>query len=442
MIQHNYDKELLMKKKAYYSDYLWYNSKIKHKAWLLVNGTAIEGFSQEEPGADYDKTVYSNSGIFPTFINTHTHIPMTLFRGLADDLPLHVWLNEHIWPMESKWVAPQFVSDATLLAACELIRGGVSYANDMYFHTDIITDVMYNAGLRAMIGAAYTDGGNYEASKLKTYTDYVASTVSRYANDPMVDIAVCPHAPYTVSMDGFKSLVDFAVKHDITLHTHLAETEKEVCDYIEQYGKHPAAAMNDAGAFDCKSIFAHCVHLGDAEVELMGQKKVAVSHCIQSNMKLASGFADIHSLSQAGAVVSIGTDGAASNNDLDMLGEINSVALCAKGLKKDPTVFSADSVLGLATKNAAKAIHRSDLGELKKGVQADFIVLSYDAIHMMPVYNPVSHLVYSAQKNDITDMFVAGKQLMKDRILLTIDEEAVKDKVRYWQRQITSGGKI
>lgn len=420
-----------MKKQAYYSDYIWYDCKLLEKQWLLVENDVITGCTTVKPENGYDTTEFKNSAIFPTLINTHTHAAMVMLRGFADDMPLYEWLNDHIWPAEGRLLSPEFIKDACKLAAAELIRGGVSCIADMYFFVDEEMETLSNIGLRAVCGNG-TFGEDLPSKTVKE----IEELAEKYKNHSLMKLMLCPHAVYTASPKVYKELVRLAQKHDLILHTHLSETSIEVENAVKQYGKTPSELMEEAGAFDCKNLFAHCVHLTDNDMKLMGKKKANVSHCLQSNLKLASGFAPVTKMMQAGINVTIGTDGASSNNDLDMLSEMKSVALFHKGYTLDPTAMDAKTTLLAATENAAKALYIDNTGVLKKGYQADFMVVSYDKPHMQPVHSPLSNLIYSAHKDDITDVFVAGKQLMKDRRLTTIDEKDAIENFNKWKKSL------
>ncbi|MGE4318032.1 MAG: amidohydrolase family protein [Deferribacterales bacterium] len=427
-----------MKKYAYYADYVYYNSKIHHNTYLLVSGNTIDGMLESDAvvPAEYEVVKFENSAIFPGLINTHTHLPMSFFRGMADDLHLMDWLQNHIWPAEAKWISPEFVQAATDLSCAEMIKCGTIAANDMYFMSENIAASLHKAGLKGTVGVGVLDFATKFGTCADDYISKASELYLKYQDDDLINIALCPHAPYTVSPDSYKKCVEFCAKHDLVLHTHLMEAKNESPDSLAKYGKTPVQIMNEAGAFDIKSVFAHCVHLNDEEIDLMGSKNVAVTHCVESNMKLANGFAPIGKMIAAGVNVTIGTDGAASNNDIDMIGEMRTVALCHKGFRCDATTLPAAKVLKMATENGAKALGLRDTGVLKKGNKADFIVVSFDSVMMTPVYNPVSHLIYSGNCNDVTDVFVNGKCLMKNRELTTIDEQAIKANAREWAKKI------
>lgn len=408
------------KYQAFFADFIYYNSKIHKNSYLLISNDKIVGITKDISAlTDYHITKYQNSAIFPAFINTHTHLGMSLFRGFADDLPLMEWLKNYIWKIEKRYLSADFVYLATLLSTIELIRSGTSMINDMYFYPDSIAKAITEAKLRAVIGF----GALISVDKALEGAEAFRST-------DMIKPALCPHAIYTVSRESIKRMIEFAKPRGILIHTHLAETLAEIEIVKEKYNTTPALLMNDIGGFDTFSIFAHTVHLTDEEIKIMGEKKVNISHCVESNLKLASGIAPITKLQSAGANITIGTDGVASNNNQMIIKEISTVAKLHKAISNDATALPADTVLKMATENAAKALGYDNLGVLAKGKQADFFVISFDAAHMTPVYNPISHLLYSATSNDITDLIVAGETIMRNRIILTLDEEAIKNEAR------------
>ncbi len=412
---------MIVKKKAYYADYIYYNNKIHKNSYLLTDRDIIIGIADniDDSSNEYEVTRYENSAIFPTLINTHTHLGMSLFRGFADDLELMTWLKDYIWKVEKKYISEEFVHLATLLSIIEMIKSGTSTANEMYFYPNATSKAFTESKLRVIIGFG----------ALKS-VDNAIESIEAFQTTDKIRSALCPHALYTVGKDGVKQLIDYAKPRDILIHTHLAETTSEVEIIKEKYGSTPALIMDEIGGFDCKGVFAHTVHLTDEEIALMGSKNVNVSHCIDSNLKLASGIAPIVALDNAGANITIGTDGAASNNDQSMLSEMGTVVKIHKAISCDASALPAEKVLNFSTTNAANALGFTDTGILAKGKQVDFFVVSFDSAHMTPVYNPISHLLYSANNNDITDMIVGGEVIMKSRVILTIDEEFIKSEAR------------
>ncbi len=426
-----------MKEFSITADVIYWKDDLEKDKYLNVKDGIITGLTDKP--AFQNVIVRENCAIFPGMINTHTHLPMVFFRGLADDLPLMDWLKNHIWPAEAKWLSNECVYDATLLAAAEMIKSGVTCSNDMYFYSDKIADAVCKAGLKAVIGVGVLDFPTRFAKNADECLSKTESYVEKYKDNELIDIAICPHAIYTVSPESYKKCVKFAEKYDVLLHTHLSESEWEIEESLKQYGKRPVELLNDCGVLDTKSIFAHMVYLSDEEIKLAGKNHTNISVCIESNHKLANGIAKIKELLEVGANVSVGTDGAASNNDLDIIGEISTIAKIHKGINKDATVLSAETVLKMATKNAAQALYNNQIGILSEGKAADFIVVSYKEPHMQPVYNHISHLVYSSKSSDVIDTYVNGKALMIDRKLLTLDEDEIFQKSKYWGNKISKG---
>lgn len=418
-----------MKKFAYYADFIYYNDEIVNKSYLLVENNIIKGISSNiEEISDYSIIMFNNSAIFPGLINTHNHLGMGIMRGFADDLPLMTWLNDYIWPTERKFLSGDFVYYSTLLSLAESIRSGVTCVNDMYFFANNAKMAIEKSGIRGYVGFGVLD--NF---------DKALKSADKFEESDLVSLSICPHALYTVPFDIMKQCVDYAAKRNILLHTHLAETKDEENIILAKYGKRPVGLMNETGAFDCPSVFAHCVHINDSDMKIMSKKQVNTSHCIESNLKLASGFSPVKQMLDADINVSIGTDGVCSNNDLSMVGEMRTVSLFHKAFNNDATALDAKTVLNMATKNAAKALNRDDIGVLYEGKKADFFVLSFDSIHMTPVYNPISHLIYNAKDSDITDVYVNGKPVMQNRKLLKIDEEEIKNYAREKAKNIIQG---
>ncbi|MEC9492256.1 amidohydrolase family protein [Flexistipes sp.] len=423
--------------KAYYADYIYYDGKLHENKYILVEDEKIIGLRDKINNPDETPIKsFPNSAIFPGLINTHTHLPMVYFRGLADDLPLMEWLQKYIWPAESKWLSGEFVYDATIHAVAEMIKSGTVCANDMYFFSKSIAKAIEDANFKGVVGLGVLDFPTKFAQNADEYINKAGDFLDEFKGSRFITTALCPHAPYTVNPENYKKCIDFAERNGITIHTHLAETEWEIEEIKSKYGKPPVQLFDEIGMFDTDAVFAHCTHLTEEEIELLGRKKVNVSHCPESNMKLASGFAPMYQLYKAGTNITIGTDGAASNNDLDMLSELSTMAKIHKALNRDATVFDAESVLNMATRNAAKSLQLRNMGELKEGNCADFFVMNLDDINTLPVYNPVSHLIYSANPENITDLFINGRQLMENGKLTFIDQQAIKDKARYWQKKV------
>lgn len=418
-----------------FADYIYYNGNIEQNKYLYVEDGLIKGLFKEN-NSEIRTYIRKNSAIFPSFINTHTHLPMVYFRGLADDLPLNDWLKKYIWPKENKWLSSEFVYDATLLSACELIHSGTSTINDMYFYSEKIAEAIIKAKLNAVIGIGVLDFPTKFARNINEYLNKANTIKEMYKCCSNIKIAICPHSLYTVCPDNFKKCLDYSFNHNLLLHTHLAESSWEIEEIKKRYNESPVNILNGIGAFDIPSIFAHCVYLNDKEISVLGQKRVNIAHCLESNLKLANGFSPIKKLLDAGCNITIGTDGAASNNDLDLLGEMSSVAKVHKGLNLDPTILDVKTVFEMSTLNAAKALKYNKKGILKENYSADFFVISLNKAHASPIYNILSHLIYGAKSGDITDLFNNGIPIMMDSKILTLDEEAIIEKSNWWGRKI------
>jgi 5-methylthioadenosine/S-adenosylhomocysteine deaminase len=375
--------------------------------------------------------------VMPGLINTHTHAPMTLFRGLADDLPLMEWLRQYIFPAEAKNVTEDFVRWGTRLACLEMIQGGITTYVDMYYFEDAIADETVRAGMRGVLGQAVLD---FPAPDHKTWADMMTGCekyVRRWKGHALVTPAIAPHAPYTVSPDHLKEAHAFAKKHEVPLIIHVAETEDEVKTIREKYRATPVGFLDGLGVLDERVLAAHGIWVDDDDIKILVRRKVGVAHCPQSNMKLASGVAPVPRLLKSGVAVGLGTDGAASNNVLNLWEEIDTAAKLHKLIAKDPSVLPAREVLEMATIGGARAIHRDkDLGSLEAGKLADLIVVRMDAAHQTPLYNVYSQLVYTTKFSDVESVIINGKRVMDGRKVLTVDAPAVLAKAREYAKQV------
>ena len=376
--------------------------------------------------------------VLPGLINTHTHIPMTLFRGISDDLNLQDWLTKYIFPAEAKNVTREFVVAGTRLGLAEMIRGGTTTYVDMYYFEDAIAEETKKAGVRAVLGETVIDFPVPDNKTWEAAMVYTENFVKRWKGDPLIVAAVAPHALYTVKTEHLNEARALAEKYDAPLVTHLAEAPTET-EYAEKnYQVRPVAYLEKIGFLSPRVIGAHVVHVNDEEIAILKRREVGVGHCPQSNMKLASGTSPIPQMLKAGVRVGLGTDGAASNNDLNMWEEMDSAAKLHKLVSKDPTVVSAREALEMATMGGARAIHlEREIGSLEAGKRADLILVDLNAAHLTPMYNLYSHLVYAVKASDVSDTIVNGRVLMRQRRLLTIDEETVKAKAREYQRQVS-----
>ncbi|MDL1969940.1 MAG: amidohydrolase [Candidatus Desulfofervidaceae bacterium] len=362
--------------------------------------------------------------IMPGLINGHTHIPMTIFRGLADDLPLMEWLTQHIFPLEKR-LQPQWVYWGALLGCAEMIMSGTTCFCDMYLFADEVAKAVDKAGLRAVVGEVLYDFPSPNYGPLEKGFVYTENLIKKWQGHPRLTIAVEPHAVYTCSPELLKKSQKIAEKYQTPLVIHLSETQAEVKQTQDKFGLTPVEHLDKLGILNSHLIAAHCVWLTEKDMELLHKRQVKVIHNPESNLKLASGIAPIPTLIKRDVTVGLGTDGPASNNDMDMFLEMDTAAKIHKLHNYNPTLMSAWDVLNMATKNSARALGLSQIGTLTPGNKADLIVLDLNRPHLMPLYNPVSHLVYAASGKDVLTTVVNGKVLMENRKLLTLDLEEI-----------------
>lgn len=369
--------------------------------------------------------------ILPGLVNTHTHLPMTLFRGLADDLPLTVWLNEHIFPAEEKHIGPETVRTGTLLACAEMILAGTTTCCDGYFFEDDVAAAVSATGLRAVLGQGVID---FPAPGMPNPAENVAGAlkfVQKWqAGSPLIRPSIFCHSPYTCSKKTLQKAKNAADAEGVLFQIHAAETKTEYTRILSEQQVSPVKYLDTIGILDRNTLLVHAVWLDDDDIEIIARRQASVSHNPESNMKLAAGIAPVPKLLKAGVAVGLGTDGCASNNDLDLFREMDTAAKLHKVNVLDPTVMDARTVLKMATIGGAKAIGlENNIGSLQAGKQADVVIIDTRKPHLVPLYNPVSQIVYAARGSDVRDVIVGGKVLLKDRKLLTIDLEDIFKKV-------------
>ena len=387
--------------------------------------------------------------LIPGLINTHTHSPMTLLRGYADDLDLHVWLKDHIWPAEKKFVGPEFVADGTRLAVAEMIRSGVTCFNDMYFFPETTIDVCLDAGMRASVGIPIIDMETAWASDINSYVEKGLRLYDRMKAEPLISFTLSPHAPYTVSDEILNRISVLSAEHNFPVHMHVLETEWEIKQSQQQHNLHPLTRLEHAGLLDSRLLAVHMTQLSADDIVKLASAGVHVVHCPQSNLKLASGICPLTALVGAGVNVALGTDGAASNNDLDLLAEGQTAALLAKGISGDAEAVNAFEVIEMMTINGARALGLDDrVGSIEAGKQADLCALNMRSPETQPLHHVISQLVYAASTRQVSDVWVAGKQLLEGGELTTIDLDAVMESATKWhsrlawlERQLVSEGK-
>lgn len=380
---------------------------------------------------------YSSHVIMPGLINAHTHIAMNFFRGLADDLPLMAWLNNHIWPAEEKWVSEEMVYDASKLAMAEMIRGGTTCFNDMYFFLNATARAAKEAGMRAHIGMTIIDVPTAYAKTTEEYFDKAIAFYQQYKNNELITPTLAPHSTYTVSIENLIKVKALADQYQLKTNIHLQEAPAEIEQSMATYHKRPLQRLNEIGMVSPNLIAIHMTQIDNADFEILQEKKPHIVNCPESNMKLVSGSAPIEKLRVLGLNVALGTDGAASNNDLDMFGEMRSAALLGKITANHPEALPARCVIKMATIYGAKALGIDHLtGSLTPGKSADFIAIDMDQIETQPLYHPVSQVVYATPRHQVTDVWVAGTQLLKNRQLLTLDEKELIFKAKTWRQKI------
>lgn len=415
---------------------------VAHEDYAVAvdNGRIVELLPQAAASSRYharDSVDLGRHALLPGFVNAHTHAAMSLFRGLADDLPLMEWLQKHIWPAEARWVNPEFVRDGVELAVAEMLKSGTTCFADMYFFPEDAARTCQSIGMRAVVGLILID---FPTAYAQTPDDYLHKGLALHDDLRAADLvttAFAPHAPYTVSDAPLTRLRTLNDELNLPLHMHVHETAHEVAEALRASGERPLARLARLGLLQPNLAAVHMTQLTDAEIDLLAQTGVNVTHCPESNLKLASGFCPVHKLLQAGVNVALGTDGAASNNDLDMLGEMRTAALLAKGVAQDATALPAAAALSMATLNSAKALGLDEqIGSLKPGKAADLAAIDLSAAALQPVYDPISQIVYAAGREQVTDVWVGGRRLLRDRHLTTIDEAAVLAKAARWQAKI------
>ena len=387
--------------------------------------------------APRERVVLDEHALIPGLVNAHVHNPMTLMRGLADDLPLMRWLQEHIWPAEAKAIGPEFVRDGIELAVAEMLRGGTTCCNENYFFPDVQAATYRRLGFRAMVGLPVIEFPSAWASTRDEYFDKGLAVHDEFRGEALLGTSFAPHAPYTVSDESFERIRLLSDQLDLPVHLHLHETAHEVEEAKRERGARPFARMQSLGLVNDHLIAVHMTQLTDAEIAACAEAGVAVVHCPESNLKLASGFCPAEKLRRSGVKLALGTDGCASNNDLDMIGEMRTAALLAKAVAEDASALDAASTLHAATLGGAQALGWGDrIGSIEAGKQADLAAIRLDEIETQPVYNVISQLVYAAGRQQVSDVWIAGVRKLRERALLELDMAELREKARRWRERI------
>ena len=403
---------------------------------IVALAPTVEAEQTYQPG---ERIELGDHALIPGLVNAHTHAAMSLFKGLADDIALEPWLQHHIWPAEARWVNDRFVRDGTRLAAAEMIRSGTTCFNDMYFYPDEAGAAMAEAGMRATIGLIVIDMPTVWASSSDEYLSKALEVHDQFKSTPLIRTAFAPHAPYSVSDDALSRIRTFADELDISIHMHVHETEAEVLRAVSEHDERPLARLDRLGVLSDRLVAVHMTELSPSELDRVAEVGAHVVHCPESNLKLASGLCRLDRLLAAGVNVGIGTDGAASNNDLSMLSEIRTAALLAKGLSGDAASVPASAALRLATLGGATAIGWEDeIGTLEVGKAADVVAIDLSEIETQPVYDPISQIVYAAQGRQVSDVWIGGRLMLRRGNLLTLDPAELSEIAHQWRGRIIS----
>ncbi len=377
--------------------------------------------------------------LIPGLVNGHNHLSMSLMRGIADDLPLMEWLQNHIWPTETKFVGPDFVRDGAMLAIAEMFLTGTTTSSDMYFFPEDASEVFIKAGMRGQLVTPILDFPTNYAQNIDEYVKKAVVLAEKHSDSPLIEIGFGPHAPYTVSDESFKKIIKANEKLNLPIQIHLHETKGECDESVKNFGMRPMERLKNLGLFDFDVQCVHMTQMTGEEIDLALSKKLSIIHCPESNMKLGSGICPVPKLLSKGVIVALGTDGAASNNDLNLLGEMKTAALLGKVDQLDPTVCNAEEIFLMATLGGAKALGLDDkIGEIKVGKRADIVAIKEDGlIDSFPNYNFLSNLIYSQSSQKVDSVWVDGKRVLEEGSLITLQKSELLTKTRAWQEKLS-----
>lgn len=394
---------------------------------LLITNGVIDAVGKSVEAEDAEVVDGRGQWVMPGFVNTHTHLPMTIFRGLADDLPFEQWLYKKIWPAEKKFLNKESIRIGSELGILEMIQGGTTTFNDMYFFSHQIAEVVERSKIRGFIGESVVDFPTHTYQNLEEALQINKELIEKYKDHPNVKPSISAHAPYSCSPETIQEVKGLAMDNDLVYNIHISETQEEVQESLDKKGKRPVNYLYDLGVLDHRTVGAHCVWLNEEEIELYKSSGANVSHNPSSNLKLACGFAPIQDFIKSGINVAIGTDGAASNNNTDMIEEMRLSTLIHKGTSNDPTALNAKTSLRMITQNGANAVGMGEqLGSIEKGKIADLVFIDLNKPRTTPIYDVHSSLVYAAHSGQIQSVMINGEFVMKDKVMLTLDEEKVK----------------
>jgi 5-methylthioadenosine/S-adenosylhomocysteine deaminase len=401
----------------------------------LLPATEVQ---QQEEYRDAEVIELTHQVLMPGLVNSHTHASMSLFRGIADDLPLMDWLKNHIWPAEGQWVDPEFIADGFQLTAAEMIRSGTTCFNDMYFYPDIIAREAQNLGMRGVVGLIVLDFPSVWAKDSDDYLHKALAVHDEIKEYPLVHSTLAPHAPYTVSDGPLQKIAMYSNELDLPIHMHIHETAFEVAEAEKNTGSRPLDRLDQLNLLNPNLIAVHMTELNAMEIDRLAETGVQVVHCPQSNLKLANGICPVAELQDKGINVCLGTDGAASNNNHDMFAEMKCAALLAKSVSGNASACSAKQAIQMSTINGAKALGLGDLtGSIEVGKQADLIALNLLQLNTQPLYDPVAQLVYAANSQQVSHVWIAGECQLRNYRLSNLDEDAIISKAQFWADKIS-----
>lgn len=419
------------------------NKVLEHHSLIVGEGKIQDILPSHEADVRYlfrERIRLPGHVLMPGLVNLHTHSAMTLLRGFADDLPLMTWLNKHIWPAEGRWMSPEFVLDGSRLACLEMLKGGITCFNDMYFFPDATIEAALEAKMRVASGIIVIDFPSSWAADPDGYLQKGMETRDAYRHQPLVSFCLAPHAPYSCADKTLEKVQVFAAQLDLPVHMHVHETEDEIRHSLEEKGLRPLARLNSLGLLGPSFLAVHSVQLTEEDLAILATEGCQVVHCPSSNLKLASGTAPVAAMLGKGINVGLGTDGAASNNRLDLFEEMRLAALLAKGSSGKADTLPAHDALAMATLNGAKALGLDDrIGSLVPGKQADIVAVDLSGAATQPCYDPISQLVYSAGRDQVRHVWVAGELVVKDGRCQTLDEAIVVRHARQWREKIAAG---
>ncbi len=409
-------------------------------AVIVTDGRIVDVLPIAEARTKYQPSVTLERPdhiLIPGFVNAHSHAAMTLMRGLADDMPLEIWLNKAIWPAEKRWLSEEMVRDGTELAIAEMLRGGVTCFSDQYFFPETVAESSVDLHMRVNVGTPIIEFPTVWASTLSESLSKGSDLVhDAYADHPLVTSCFAPHSTYALSDEGFHDLRVIADQLDLPIQIHLHETSTEINNSLRDTGKRPFERLESLGFVNSTLLAVHAIHMNDEEITKMADAGVSIAHCPKSNLKLASGVAPVVAYKDAGITVGLGTDGAASNNTLDMLSEMRTAALLAKASAEDAAALSASDALAMATLDSATALGLGgEIGSIETGKWADLACIDLSPLHSQPVYDPVSQLVYTAGCDQVSDVWVAGRHQVENGKLAHIDTDSIRARANEWRQR-------